>query len=122
MCFGYGFPDPSGYVIASLEKGDEITLQAGFGTPAIDQDRVVVVYTVDGFSALCTDGTILLCGDGQGVAKTNRKVEAKLTLKVAGLIVKSNARKASGWLRERVESIKGEIWWAKYKLKRFGKK
>lgn len=70
MCGGHGYPDPSGSIIASLKKGQEIQVKKGFGFPAKETDTTCIIARVSGFSALCADGTLLGCQDGAGVVTT----------------------------------------------------
>ena len=72
MCCG-SYPDPSGYIIANLKRGDEVLVRKGFGNPPVKEDKVLVIAQIGGFSAVCTDGTRLMCGDGWGVEATGEK-------------------------------------------------
>jgi hypothetical protein len=120
MCHGYGggYPDPGGYVIASLKKGDEITLQPGFGYPKVDKERTLIVYEVYQFSALCTDGTRLMCRDGNGVTATGQSLKAKAGIKVYLVLLDTFVNKSTRWFGERVEKIKTEIWWIQHRFKK----
>lgn len=120
MCCGYrgGYPDPGGYVIASLKKGDEITLQPGFGYPKADKERTLIIYEVHQVSALCTDGTRLSCRDGSGVTATGRSLKAKAGIKVYLVILDAFVNKSTRWFGDFVENIKTKIWWIQYRFKK----
>lgn len=65
MCMGMSsFPDPRGYVIATLEVGDEVEIKVGAGHPKTEQAVFEVIISVDGFSALTHTGRVLACTDG----------------------------------------------------------
>lgn len=59
-----------GFTIACLKPGDEVTIAPGFGTPSTDADRVEVIISVNGFSALTNQATRLTCEDEEGVTPT----------------------------------------------------
>lgn len=77
MCCGGGCGGPmdGADVIAKLQRGDEILLEAGFGSPAQDVETTQIIVEVDGFSALTAAGIILRCDDGQGVTPTGNHFE-----------------------------------------------
>ncbi len=58
MCMGMGFRPTIG-----VEAGDVILLKAGSGRPKSDSDRVLVIASVDGGSALSADGVQIYCLD-----------------------------------------------------------
>lgn len=63
-------PSAGAETIAGLGRGDEIVLDAGFGSPAQDKVSTQIVVEVDGFSALLASGVVLRCNDGLGVTPT----------------------------------------------------
>ena len=65
--------------VGQLEKGDEIILKAGFGFPEEQVERVDVIVSVDGLSALTARGVMLSYQDGAGVIPTGRKIEYELS-------------------------------------------
>lgn len=117
-CCGYGgYIDPGIYVIAGLKKGDEITLQKGFGYPEMTKDGIKVIYKVDGYSAICTDGTILICHDGNGIIKTGRNLPAKPSYKVFVVIGKTALRRLLSSISRFISNLGGNIWYFQYRLK-----
>lgn len=59
MCIGMMGFNPN----IGLHIGDELVLKAGSGRPKVRFDRIVIVASVDGGSALTTDGTMICCLD-----------------------------------------------------------
>lgn len=117
MCFGWSLPDPAGRIIAELKKGDEITIEAGYGFPTSDESRTLVVYNVDQFSALCTDGTRLSCRDGNGVKKTGRNVPAKASMKVMQILLAAQMQKVVNWFEGMTDDFRFEMFLLKRRLK-----
>lgn len=123
MCCG-GYPDPSGWIIAALEKGDMVSLEGGAGTPPAPTARILTIYEVNDFSALCTDGTRLSCVDGSRLVKLEQKDPHPVPSLAARKIL------FGLWLGEVRESLHGmvddvdfEIWLLKRKIqKRFTRK
>ena len=100
-----------------LKRGDEIILAKGFGLPKTTEDKTLVVYGVDGFSALCTDGTILNSHDGNGVTKTGRKVRATPSVQVLKLLVRALLRQLTNWFDDWRQVITNKIWYLRWQLK-----
>lgn len=69
MCMGMHFP-VSSEIFLSLKPGDEITLDPGFGYEPSEAQRTLIIASIDGFSALATDGTQLMCTDCEGISPT----------------------------------------------------
>ena len=117
-CCGYGgYIDPGIYVIAGLKKGDEITLQKGFGYPEMTKDGIKVIYKVDGFSAICTDGTLLSCHDGNGLTKTGKNLPAKPSSRAIVVLGKIELRRLRASLSRFISNLGGDIWYFQYRLK-----
>lgn len=68
----FGQPGPGATKIGELKPGDQIILLPGYGDPRSDEDRVLIVVSVSGYSALCNDGTTLagIRCDGYGITVT----------------------------------------------------
>ena len=123
MCYCQGGypPDPGAYVIADLEVGDEIILKKGHGEPIAEEDQTLVIMEVADYSALCSNGTILKCTDGQFVTKTGRKAKVKPNLKARRVQLAIAQLKIGRWFEESRSSIDTKIWMLSYKLReRFG--
>lgn len=108
--YGQMMLDPGAEVIASLEKGDEIVLKAGYGYPKSNQDRTLVVMEVADYSALCANGTLLACADGSFVTKTERKVKVKPSLKARKIQLEVVQRKIGRWLEDSWSNFEAEVW------------
>jgi hypothetical protein len=68
-CFNNFAPGPGATMIAELKPGDQITLLPNYGDPRSDEERILIIVSVSGFSALCHDGTTLagIRNDGYGI-------------------------------------------------------
>ena len=55
MCFGGSLPNSLGYLIASLEVGDEVIIHED------KEDITTYIWNKDGFAALTASGHILTC-------------------------------------------------------------
>lgn len=55
-----------------LGQGAEVTIRPGYGMEPSDIERTEVILSVDGFSAMTNQGTILCCMDADGVVATGR--------------------------------------------------
>lgn len=64
-----------GFLIASLQTGDEVNIAAGYGNPPAEIDRHEIIISVSGFSALTNMGTRLVCDDEEGVTPTGNRFE-----------------------------------------------
>lgn len=58
--------------IAHLRAGQEITLKAGYGDPATQEVRTVVIIWQEGQGALTNDGTRLIRQDAPGITLTGK--------------------------------------------------
>ncbi len=117
-CCGYGsMVDPGAYIIADLKKGDEITLKPGCGEPESDDERTLIVLKTAGYSALCTDGTLLMCSDGCGVTKTGRILKANASLKAILILLRITLNQITNWFRSAYQEIDVKIWFMKQRMK-----
>lgn len=72
MCGGIGmgfYPDETGLVISELEPGDEVLINYTDDNSQTRQ-KVAIIWQVEGFSALTTNGETLSCGQGIAVIPT----------------------------------------------------
>lgn len=119
MCScGYGYFDPGAFVIAELNEGDEINLQKGFGYPETNDDTTKIILMVDIFSAVCTDGTVLNCHDGNGVTKTGRNLPIEPSLKIYIVKGKIFLRRSRSSLLRSISNFGDRIWYFQYRLKK----
>ena len=79
-------------IMASLEPGDEIIINAGFGSPETEKQAIDIIANVNGFSALTAQGIKIICKDARGIIKTGKHFDvfeispkAKKILKNLGL-------------------------------------
>ena len=60
-CGGMNYPNPLGIRISELKPGDEVIILKGEGSPAVSKETATVIWKVDGYSALATNGTSISC-------------------------------------------------------------
>ncbi|MBI2325790.1 hypothetical protein HYU91_00145 [Candidatus Collierbacteria bacterium] len=107
-CFNNFAPGPGATKIADLKPGDLIRLLPNFGDPASDKSRALFVIDVDGYSALCHDGTTLagIRNDGEGfevichvpIEEVVVNESAQTTLLQAALRREEAERLANEWM------------------------
>jgi len=116
-CGGFGHIDPGAYAIAELNEGDEIILKKGFGHPETNMDETKIILKVDGFSAICTDGTLLSCHDGNGLTRTGRNLPINPSFKIYVLEGKILFRRLWSSASHFASNLEDNIWYFQYRLK-----
>lgn len=125
MCCGFGFGgdvNTGGLLISSLKRGDEILLDAGHGCPETEDTKALVIFLVDGFSAVCTDGTRINCNDGNFVTKTGNRQKIKITRKLINVLLETTANDLQYRVNDLKYKISNDIYTLKYNSKKFFKK
>lgn len=61
MCLGMSYPNPIGERISQLKPGDEIIILEGEGFPPVSKETCTLIWKIDRYSALTTDGISLSC-------------------------------------------------------------
>ena len=74
-CGGMNYPNPLGLRISELKPGNEVIILKGEGSPAVPKETATVIWKVDGYSALATNGTAISCMTISDLITTGRQFE-----------------------------------------------